>query len=459
MTDQHLLEEFDALALHEKMILALLAIVGEPVGKHAVYEHLQRADIVEPDGTPFTLAVVTGMLQRLARLALVTEVVGRGFTCEAKLRWPAMREAIEHLHFRDLCQAIETINPVRRNWDGYVELRSYRQGVARLRIALLRNDERSQVASLLTACMTCYEAQQLHPLIEICGRPFEPAMLPYIVPQLQDEILAVLLANAPREPATAPAIRSYARAHFAAQTAAGDWITASLPLALAEDAILCGDLEQAARYLAGQEGAQTLLIDSTIAVLRGEHAQALAGFEAALKALRKETGKRKLLFTGIGGHLYMLALLKSGDAKHLKTAETYLDIALHAQPNHDSAVYQQLQMLRMVRAGVMQADVVQTRHWETALQAQLFQGLLYYWLSLPQLAERQPQLAALVSQADAAGYELIAAQAAGVLGLLGDPAMERHATVKRAQHGLTDMAPWFERQEAWQRQLDRKSVV
>ncbi|OYO31396.1 DEAD/DEAH box helicase [Janthinobacterium sp. PC23-8] len=456
MNDPHLLElleQFDALALPEKMILALLAIVGEPVGKQAAYEHLQRAHIVEADGTPFKLITVTSMLQRLSRLALATEVVGRGFACEAKLRWPAMREAIEHLHFRDLCHAIETINPVRRNWDGYVELRSYRQGVARLRIALLRNDERSQVASLLAACMACYEAQQLHPLIEICGRPFEPAMLSTIVPQLQDEILAVLLANAPREPATAPAIRACARAHFAAQTAVGDRIAPALPFALAEDAILCGELEQAAAYLAGQEGAQTLSIDSTIAVLRGEHAQALAGFEAALKALRKETGKRKQLFAGISGHLYMLALLKSGDAKHLKTAETYLDIAVHVQPSHDSAVYQQLHMLRLVRAGVMQAELVQTRHWETALQAQLFQGLLYYWLSLPQLPERQPQLEALISQADTAGYELIAAQAAGLLGLMGKPAQERHATALRARHGLTDMAPWFERQEAWQRQL------
>ena len=212
MTDQHLLEEFNALALPEKMLLALLAIVGEPVGKQAAYEHLQRARIVDAGGAPFRQADVSAMLQQLARQALISEVVGRGFACEAKLRWPAMRESIEHLHFRDLCHAIETINPVRRNWDGYVELRSYRQGVARLRIALLRNDERSQVASLLTACMACYEAQQLHPLIEICGRPFEPDMLPTIVPQLQDEILAVLLAHAPREPATACACSPRSRA-------------------------------------------------------------------------------------------------------------------------------------------------------------------------------------------------------------------------------------------------------
>ena len=91
MSEDHLLDEFAALEQHEQMILALLAITGEPVGKHAVYEHLQRANVVEPDGTPFSLLVVTNMLQRLTRLALASEVVGRGFACEAKLRWPAMR--------------------------------------------------------------------------------------------------------------------------------------------------------------------------------------------------------------------------------------------------------------------------------------------------------------------------------------------------------------------------------
>jgi len=453
MTDQFLLDQFHALEHAEKMILALLALTGEPMGKHAVYEHLQQAAIADASGAPYKLLDVTTMLQSLARRALAGEVVGRGFSCEAKLRWPAMRESIEQLAFRDLCQAIEALNPVRRNWDGYVELRSYRQGVARLRIALLRGDQPSQVQAILAACMACYEAQQLHPLIDIFGRPFEPDMLGFVMPQLQDGILAVLLAHAPREPAVAPAIRAYARTHHATQLDASDFIDAALPLALAEDAIVCGELDAAGRYLAGLDGAQALQLVSSIALLRGESTQALPGFEAALKALRKESGKRKQVFSGIGGYLYVLALLRSDQAKSAKAAETYLELALHAQPNHDSAVYQQLNALRMVRAGVMQAEVAQSRNWETGLLAQLFQALLYYWLSLPQLTERKTQLHALVQQASAAGYELIAAQAAGVLGLLGESAQEHLATAMRARHGLANMAPWFERQEAWQRQL------
>jgi hypothetical protein len=63
------------------------------------------------------------------------------------------------------------------------------------------------------------------------------------------------------------------------------------------------------------------------------------------------------------------------------------------------------------------------------------------------LSERKPQLHALVQQADAAGYELIAGAGGRLLGLMGEPQQERYATSKRAQHGLTDMAPWFERRK------------
>ena len=83
---------------------------------------------------------------------------------------------------------------------------------------------------------------------------------------------------------------------------------------------------------------------------------ALPMFEQALKTLRKETGKRKAIFEGIGGHLYVLALIKSGDPKHDKLADAYLDIATRAVQSHDTAVYQQLSMLRQIRGGTVDPD-------------------------------------------------------------------------------------------------------
>ncbi|CDG80754.1 DEAD/DEAH box helicase [Janthinobacterium agaricidamnosum] len=453
MNPPQLLEEFDALEQHEKMILALLAIVGEPVGKHAVFEHLQRANINQPDGRYFKLPVVLEVLQRLARLELISEVTGRGFSCGSRLRWPAMRAALDSHVFRDLGEAVESINPVRRNWDGYVELRSYRQGVARLRIALLRGDAPQQVVPLLTACMACYEAAQLHPLIDIFGRPFEPDMIARVHPLLQDEILAILLGNSQYEPPSAPQLREFCQQHLQRRVASGDTVVSSLRLTLAEDAILCGRLDDASGLLQGEDGGLAHMFASVIQLLRGEQMAALAGFEAALKLLRRESGKRKLCFAGIGGHLYVLALLRSTDAKLLKQAESYLELALRAQQNHDSVVYQQLSMLRQVRAGTMQANIIPTRNWETRMQPQMFQALLYYWLALPQLADHQVALRDMVRQADAAGFYLIAAQAANLLGQLGDLEQQSYAATHMARYGFVDMAPWFERQEAWQRQL------
>jgi hypothetical protein len=59
----------------------------------------------------------------------------------------------------------------------------------------------------------------------------------------------------------------------------------------------------------------------------------------------------------------------------------------------------------------------------------------------------------LVRSAGQAGFDFIAAQAAGLLGHLGDAAQEQAASTLRELHGFVDLALWFERQEGWQRQL------
>ena len=276
MTDQQLFEEFDALDVNEKKILALLAMIGEPVGKTSIFEHVKQA------GMAYKIADLTQTLQHLVRLAFLSEVSGRGFSCNAKMRWIAMRAALYSNVFNDLCASIETVNPMRRRWDGFVELRSYQQGVARLRMALLRGQAPQQVLPLLAACMACYEASQLHPLIEICGRPFEAEMLAAIHPQLQDEILAVLLDHAQRQPDAAPPLDDYAGQLLARRHAAGDPITPSLRFALAEHAILCGRLDDAAQLLAGTEGGTATYLASVAALLRGEETTAIDGFQAAL---------------------------------------------------------------------------------------------------------------------------------------------------------------------------------
>jgi hypothetical protein len=450
MTDPKLLTEFDGLPFNEKMLLALLALVGEPMGRTAILDHLHHARIEHDDhGHPYTVGTLDESLRKLERLAFISVVTGRGFTCNPKLRWPAMRASIGTHALEDLCAAYEELVPLRQTWNS-AEPRSYRAGMALLRMGLLRGKMPQQIQPILAFCLGSYEAAQLHPVVDIFGRPFEPGMIALVHPLLQDDILTVLMLNAQHEPLTAPVLREYCEMHM--QRRNGD-ISPELRMALAEDALLCGRLDDAKRYLERTAGPQSQYLASVIVLLRGAASAAIVGFDTALKTLRRDTGKRKHLFTGVGGYLYLLAMLRSGDAKQLKAADLYLEIAVRQPRNHDSAVHQQIDMLRQIRAGVMQADAVAALAWEPNLQTQMFQYLLYFWLSLPQLQERREQLQELVQNAERAGYLFIAGQAAALLGQMGDSAMQTHAQALRSRLGFPDLSTWFERQEGWQRQL------
>ncbi|GGX74562.1 ATP-dependent helicase [Massilia dura] len=454
MSDRALQDQFDALHPNEKTLLALLALVGEPMGKSAVHDHVVNLNLRDDEGHAYDSVRSNELLAHLERLAFTSLVVGRGFVCNARLRWPAIRAAISAHMLADICAVYDHLNPMNRSWNGTLEPRSYRHGVARLRMALLRGQPPQDAAPLLASCLRSYEAAQLHPIVDIFARPFEPGMLLLVHPSMQDDILMLLLQHAQREPALAPQVRAAAERHFERRRQAGDDVSDALRLALGEDAILCGRLQQAIDYLEVVKSPLAPFYASVLMLLRDRVADAVAGFEGALKSVRRETGKRKQLFQGFGGYLYVVALLRANEPKTLKTAESYLDQAVHAQQNPDSSTYSLLSMLRQVRAGTLQAEVVLARAWETPLQAQLFQALVYWWLGLPQLEKRRAELQDLAQSAGASGFMLIAAQAESLLGHLGDEAAAGRAADMLSTLGLPDMGGWFERQEAWQRQLE-----
>ncbi len=426
----------------DSTLLALLAMAGEPLSRARLAEMLARAHVA------CELDELLDALRRLQAAGSVVEVVGRGYVCTQAAAWPAMRAALDDKRFHGLRKAYLDIYPLRAGWDGQVMLRSYRQGVALLRMGLVAGDEPAQVVPLLTACLACYEAHALHPLVEICARPFDPAQFARIHPQLRDHALTVLIENAQREPETAAVLRDYAL------EATGRGASMAMRTALAEHLILCARLDEASKLLEALDHSQALFYRSVIQLLRGDAEASLDGFELALKTLRRETGKRKACFDGIGGHLYVLALLRSNDPKQHKLLDGYLDSALRNVQNHDTAVYQQLSLLRQIRNGTANADVLPSRTWETALQPFMFRALLHHWLALPMPAERRAQMEEQLALSERAGFDLISAQLASVLGYLERPGCELRASTLRQQHRIDDMALWFEREEPWQRQLN-----
>ena len=443
MTAEALRERVDACDAREKLILALLALAGEPMGRRRIHEHLapleesaHEDDLADP-------------LERLRAAGLVGELPSRGYVIAQEAAWPAIAWSLQARQFNALREVYQTVTPLRTDWQGTPMLRSYRQGVALLRMALIGGEGPKTVATLLTACLRCHEAAYLHPLVDICARPFEPELLERINGAVRDDVLAVLITHVQREPASAPVIRNYAE-----DTVAQGGASMKLRTALAEHLILCGRLDAARALLHDLDDSTALYYLSVLQLLRGDADDALAGFDKALKLLRRETGKRKAVFEGIGGHLYVTALLRSSDPKHQKALDGYLDAATRAVHSHDTAVYQQLSMLRQIRGGTVDAEVLPSRNWETSLQPVMFRALLHHWLAMPQLADKAALLEQQMTVAEAAGFDFIAAQIGSVLGALGMVGVEKRAIALRQQHRFVDLALWFEREEPWERQLN-----
>ena len=443
MSAPGLREHFDECGEPQRCILALLALASEPMGKKRLHDCL--TGFFDSSFTEQGLAEDLGWMRERG---LVRDMVGRGFVIAPEVAWPAIAAAIELNDFDSLASHYARMAPLRLDWQGKPMLRSYRQGLAYLRIALLSRANREQVAPLLAACLNCHEALYMHPLVEICARPFEPALVERIHPEVRDGVLAVLVSQAQHEPAAAPALRACAERQVARGAA-----SMALRVALAEHLILCGRLDDAAGLLHDLDDSAGQFFRSVVQLLRDDLGAALPGFELALKMLRRETGKRKAVFDGIGAHLYIAALLRSGTAQHLKLAEAYLDTTTRAGQRPDNAVYFQLSMLHEIRRGTVDPAVLASRNWEMALQPFTFRALMHHWLGLPQLRDRRAALEEMLALSEAAGFDFISAQLAALLGELGGIGHEQRAIALRQQHRFTDLCGWFEREEPWERQL------
>ena len=443
MTELDLHHQFADFSETQKLVIALLALAGEPMGKSRITLHLAEIDVVIP------AAILDSDLKLFRELELISEVVGRGFAIVRHAVWPAIRAAVDAGMVEALRYSYQKVVPLRTNWEGNLVLRSYRQGVALLRMALVLGDDASLVVPLLDACLACHEAGYSHPLVDIAGPPFEPELIDRIHPSMRDDVVAVLLSNSQHEPSDAAAIRAYAE-----QLAAQPGATMMLRVALAANLLLCGRFDDVKQLLGELDASYGYMFDGAISLLRGDDDIALASFDEGLKLRRRETGKRKAIFSGLSGHLYVLGLLKSGQPQHLKQAETYLEIATRGVHTHDTPVYQQLSMLRQIRAGTVDPEVLPTRAWESQAQQIMFRALLHWWLGAPQLGERQSLIAQAFDAASGAGFDFLAAQLGAVLGHLGDVGRDQQATAMRQRHRFDDLCSWFAREEAWQRQLN-----
>lgn len=446
MTEVDVNARLAACTAEERALLVVLAIAGEPMGRQRILEHMRALGVALP------IAQWADELARLRERGLVADMGERGTGIAPELAWPVLDAALDDGLFDGVAAAYAQVSTVRRDWQGNLMLRSYRQGLALLRIALLTGQEYDVVSPLLDACQRCHEASYLHPLVDVCARPFAAALMERVHPRLRESIVHILVMHARSEPQLAPAVREYSERLIPRSSP-----ESPLRRSLGEHYILCGRLDDALLLVNEMSDSPGLFLRSVVQILRDDLDAGLAGVDASLKQLRRETGKRKAVFDGHCAHIAMAALLRSSEPAYRKLADAWLEIETRAVQRPENAVWFQLGMLHEIQRGTVDAALFATRSWELSLEPTVFRALIHYWLALPALSSQRARLEDMLVQSEAAGFDLWSAQLAGVLAQMGQAghlAHEQRASELRRRHRLPDMAGWFTREEPWERQLN-----
>ncbi len=348
-----LLVRYERLPPEHRLLLGVKSLVFLPTNKNEFSGCMTRAKLPSPDGKIWTAGKITETAESLS----VQGFLEKNLTCVPELRQRAAADALATEHKNLILHALRGVFPVPVERSGYYTYLSQaeRDSLFRhLRLAVLANDE--DEFAVLSARIA-----------KLLG------------PRYPEEFVSVAFATQPLDPAwlasRAPTIRS-----AALQARLGGWLTnyvpgPDLPEVLAYARTLQGkegyrdfsDLQPRHDLLAGQwdavreavkaqnkpTGALSLALEGAMAFLDGRNEAALPLFREALKALRKELGRRKVFLHGELGLFFLMALLRANDAKLYPEIQNGIDAALAEQAikAHDPG-YSALQILLWVVQGL-----------------------------------------------------------------------------------------------------------
>jgi superfamily II DNA or RNA helicase len=455
MNPSTLIDRFNELHATEKLILAILALVGSVPGQSRLVEYFNKGRFRTQAGISFTKASADTVLLELKLVGLVDDITSFGYGCAKAVQAVALKSAMADGTFSKICDAVDAVDRV-----NFAVGRAYTTNVhntqVMLRMALLRQREIAEVHKCLVVYYELNFRAPLHPYVDWFARPFDPAFFELLHPMVQKEMMPLLLRDALNQLApVAPLEQAMQRLLPTPEAHAPSFISI-----YAEHGLLCGRIDHAFVLLKARQETGAQFVRSAAWLLKGDLPAAIAGFEAGLKDLRAISGKRSVIFSGFSGYLHVLALLRSGDDKLIKRAQSYIYQGLNNSVQAELSVYSRLNYLHGVNLGTHKINDRTQLLEPTDPLGQLLAALIDYWVGVALTPAQASKLAELGLKSEAAGFYWIAAVAAELLESSGSETIRQEqsaffgrAAQLRKKLGLQSVLDWFERQEPWQRQL------
>ena len=443
------LKNYSELSLHAKLLLSAMAIEGGPLAQTRWLERLNQSGLKKENGKAYALEQLKLALNELKQQKLVVMDAGYMITPDETIIQAIFLETHRQGWFVSLTQHLGDINELQ----SLMSAQRYRSSLARLRVAIWGRRDIEEVNFWLFACLKEAPNQEtLDPLLSFFLETFNPDLIPYIHPEVQQFILSHVLVKPLSlfrygEPGV---IQSYQAIRQWAERLIQDKenVLPSFAASYAMDQLFSGNLEEAEAF-----AEEDSFIWACILLLKGDLAAALPVFENTVKAYRKGLGSKTAILQGPAHLFYVLVLLRSPDAKHHKQAQSYLVTAqkqytYRNDRSEDSLIQERLSFLLSVQSGLAKPEEV-TRflplQTTQSVWVKLLTCLLLYWMGNAKF-DKQTELLNLHLDLEALGFHWVSAQVSDLLHRMDVPEYGKPSPYDK-------MADWFERQEPWQRQL------
>ncbi|MDX2433092.1 MAG: DEAD/DEAH box helicase [Desulfobacterales bacterium] len=408
---------YQTLSLFEKSLVQLASIIYEPVNRTIFANCLRRARIISPQGEWLTSSTLSSYILKLQDLGLLD----KDCRCPDEIIELLSREAVFAGNYRDMAGAVQGDIPFSQYQSKWPQrcwrvMREYRIGLYTNEMVLLEN------MHLLLDKQCEDEVVRFFPAVRFCNNPFDPDWLKAQAPSLQYYILSQMMNYSLHYLSFLEKPFEYLRSEETLQSIPSE---ERLPFhrLLASFLLWQGNLHEVTNLI--QDNPESFVASGMagcIDFMLGNNEQALQLFERDLQQLKKIAGRRRMFFPNIAGLLFVLALLKKGDAGCFNKIRKFIDTVRTQQSgNMLLGAYEMLEHFLLDQENgtvdLQPGFSVLTSNSITVL----FGTLVRFWLSggLPELddgTEAHDALRLLCLRAHENGFQWIAMVFAELIG-------------------------------------------
>ena len=427
-----------------------LAVIYAPIGQTSLQALLRSTGCFESK----TIATIDRPLREKLQKAELMVMTQDGWRCNEEIAERLMRRAIEEPWFNKLAQLL-IAEP---NYYYPARISAY-HAIKQLRIFLYQGNESAFVANIKRFHSEYRQVFAVN-ISRIFFNNFDATWFASLPDQIKFHALIYFLQDG-RAHLNDVAMEYQLLEQFFGAVKHDNSVIVH---AVIEERLLRGNFNDLEQWLLGDSTPDGLKLLGTLRFLQNRNDEAIELFNAALKALKKETGKRNVGIDGLHGYLFNLALLRSRNYNNLQLLKQQVQIVIKQGWQNEFYLLNLilLEAVEIYQGKATAEHSVYLFKTNKLAYERLFHALLLYWIGEIETVTGNnknsgflEELAGYCQQAQQLGYGWYAAVSSSLLQRLNyknEPC--RQIAQQYLQSPFNEIIDLLPQVSAWQRALD-----